>query len=507
MYIGRRTSLTSHIAFFDYVKKIRNYGEGLSVIFWDMRTGAPKKGLSQRAEVIGTLSAELFALQSSDELGKLLDEVEQDLANVDFVTKRLYEEVKKGYDELKKIPADQYKEFMVLKSNAEFAWEEAKDKADFSLFLPHLKTIIAYQKKFTQYWGIKNGSAYNTLLDKYEPGMTTDILDHVFGELKETIVPLIKAINGSLNKPNTDILFNHFPKVGQHAVSLELLKQLGYDFEAGRLDETNHPFMIGLNPGDIRITTKYEENDFRSAIFGTIHECGHAIYEQNINPELNGLPLSTCSSTGIHESQALFYENFIGRNESFWKCNFELLQKHSPKQFNNITVEEFLKMINVVEPSLIRIEADELTYPLHIMVRYEIERELFDGELQVEDLPKVWNDKYEEYLGIRPANDAEGVLQDIHWSDGSFGYFPSYALGFIYAAQWKAAMDKDIPNFDELCAEGNITPIREWLTEKVHKHGALKKPFELLQEGTGEGLNASYLAKHLKEKYTKLYNL
>lgn len=491
--------------FIDYVKKMQNYNEALSVIYWDMRTGAPKKGLTQRAEVVGTLSAEAFALATSEELGRLLDEISKE--QMDLVTKRLYEEVKKSYDESKKIPAKEYKEYVILQSKAETVWEEAKEKADFQLFLPYLKQIIEYQKKFVHYWGIKNGSAYNTLLDKYEPEMTTDILDRVFGQLRETIVPLVKAINESPNKPDTSMLFKHFPKEGQRAASLELLEQLGYDFEAGRLDETVHPFMIGLNSGDIRVTTKYDENDFRSAVFGTIHECGHALYEQNIDPKLNGLPLSTGTSMGIHESQSLFYENFIGRNQQFWKYNFKLLQKYSPEQFGDVEVEDFLQAINYVEPSFIRIEADELTYPLHIMIRYEIERELFDGDLQAEDLPKVWNDKYEAYLGIRPKNDAEGVLQDMHWSGGSFGYFPSYALGYMYAAQWKAAMDKDIPNFDELCEEGNLQPIREWLTEKVHQHGSLKKPFELLQEGTGEGLDAAYLANYLKDKYTKLYQL
>lgn len=491
--------------FIDYVKKMQNYNEALSVIYWDMRTGAPKKGLAQRAEVVGTLSAEAFALATSEELGRLLDEISKE--QMDFVTKRLYEEVKKSYDESKKIPAKEYKEYVILQSKAETVWEEAKEKADFQLFLPYLKQIIEYQKKFVHYWGIKNGSAYNTLLDKYEPEMTTAILDRVFGQLRETIVPLVKAINESPNKPDTSMLFKHFPKEGQRAASLELLEQLGYDFEAGRLDETVHPFMIGLNSGDIRVTTKYDENDFRSAIFGTIHECGHALYEQNIDPKLNGLPLSTGTSMGIHESQSLFYENFIGRNQQFWKYNFKLLQKYSPEQFGDVEVKDFLQAINYVEPSFIRIEADELTYPLHIMIRYEIERELFDGDLQAEDLPKVWNDKYEAYLGIRPKNDAEGVLQDMHWSGGSFGYFPSYALGYMYAAQWKAAMDKDIPNFDELCEEGNLQPIREWLTEKVHQHGSLKKPFELLQEGTGEGLDAAYLANYLKDKYTKLYQL
>lgn len=491
--------------FIDYVKKMQNYSEALSVIYWDMRTGAPRKGLPQRAEVIGTLSAELFALHTSDELENMLTQLENE--ELDFVTRRLYEETKKSYDESKKIPADEFKAFTILKAKSEAAWEEAKVKSDFQIFLPYLKEIIDYQKKFVHYWGIKNGSAYNTLLDKYEPDMTTDKLDELFGELKATIVPLIQAIQASPNKPDTTMLFEHFPKNGQREASLEILTQLGYDFEAGRLDETVHPFMIGLNSGDIRVTTKYDESDFRSAIFGTIHECGHALYEQNIDPLLNGLPLSTGASMGIHESQSLFYENFVGRNENFWKHNFSILQKYSPTQFGQVEFTDFLKAINYSEPSFIRIEADELTYPLHIMIRYEIEREIFNGDLKAEDLPHVWNDKYEEYLGIRPENDAQGVLQDMHWSDGSFGYFPSYALGFMYAAQWKQSMDKDIPNFDELCEAGNLTPILNWLTAKVHQYGALKKPNELIEEGTGEPLRASYLANYLREKYTKLYQL
>ncbi|MEC1180569.1 carboxypeptidase M32 [Metasolibacillus meyeri] len=499
--------MTVEQQFVDYVKKMQNYGEALSVIYWDMRTGAPKKGLGQRAEVVGTLSAEMFALQTADVLGEMLAELEAKQNELDFVTKRLFEEMKKGYDESKKIPADEYKAYVVLQAKTEIAWEEAKAKSDFALFLPYLKEVVAYQKKFINYWGIKNGSPYNTLLDKYEPEMTTDILDNVFGQLRETIVPLVKAIQASPHKPDTSMLFKYFPKEGQRAASLELLEKIGYDFDAGRLDETVHPFMIGLNSGDIRVTTKYDENDFRTAIFGTIHEGGHALYEQNIDLKLIGLPLATGTSMGIHESQSLFYENFVGRNVEFWKHHFEILQKNSPAQFGDVAVEDFLAAINFVEPSLIRIEADELTYPLHIMIRYEIERELFNGDLQVEDLPQVWNDKYEEYLGVRPTNDAQGVLQDTHWGGGMFGYFPSYALGYMYAAQWKHAMDKDIPNFDELCGKGELLPIREWLTDKVHQYGSLKKPFELLNEATGEGLNAQYLADYLKEKYTKLYQL
>jgi carboxypeptidase Taq len=282
---------------------------------------------------------------------------------------------------------------------------------------------------------------------------------------------------------------------------------MGYNLQAGRLDETVHPFAIGINPGDVRVTTKYDENDFRTAVFGTIHEGGHALYEQNISKELVGTPLCTGTSMGIHESQSLFYENFVGRNYSFWKKNYQLLQQYSNGQFDNVKLDDFYRAINESKPSLIRIEADELTYPLHVMVRYEIEKGLFNDEFEVKDLPTIWNQKYEQYLGVRPENDAKGVLQDVHWSGGSFGYFPSYALGYMYAAQFKQAMLKDLPNFDTLLEEGNLTPIQEWLTEKVHIHGKMKMPLEILHDVTGEGLNADYLSDYLSVKYREVYKL
>lgn len=493
--------------FIDYVKKTKHYDEALSVLYWDMRTGAPKKGLDQRAAVIGTLAAQSFERSTAPEVGDMLTALEAKKDELPYITQRLVEEVRKAYDLNKKIPAAEFEQFTIEKAQSEAAWEQAKEADDFSIFLPHLEKMIAWKKKFITYWGEKNGSAYNTLLDQFEPGMTTAILDDVFGQVRAVVAPLVKQIVDKGVQPNTDMLFQPFPKDGQREVSLEILRRLGYDFEAGRLDETVHPFMIELNRNDIRVTTKYDEHDFRSAVFGVIHECGHALYEQNIDEALTGLPLCTGTSMGMHESQSLFYENFIGRNESFWKHNFPLLQQHSPAQFGHVAVEDFLKAINFAKPSLIRIEADELTYVLHIMVRYELERDLFNGSLAAKDLPQRWNDLYEDYLGIRPTSDAQGVLQDMHWSDGSFGYFPSYALGYMYAAQWKHAMDKDIENFDALCETGNLTPIREWLTEKVHRHGALKKPFELLQEGTGEGLNPTYLTTYLQEKYARLYEL
>lgn len=493
--------------FLQYVKKMMAYKEAISLMYWDLRTGAPKKGVEQRSEVIGMLSQEAFYMSTSEQMAAYIAElsaksVQEQLSPVARYT---LEECQKEYERNKKIPADEYKQYVVLQSKAESVWEEAKAKSDFSLFEPYLKQLVDFTKRFVTYWGT-NGHPYNTLLDLYEPGVTVDLLDRVFSTLRDHIVPLVQQINQSRHKPDTSFLFQPFPKEKQRAFSLALLKELGYDFDAGRLDETVHPFAITLNNGDVRITTKYDENDFRTAVFGTIHECGHALYEQNISKDLACTPLYDGTSMGIHESQSLFYENFIARHYSFWKRYYSLLQQYAP-HFAHISLDDFYRAINESKPSLIRIEADELTYPLHIIVRYEIEKALFDGEVEVKDLPYIWNEKYESYLGIRPERDAEGILQDVHWAGGSFGYFPSYALGYMYAAQFKHALEKDLPNFEQLLENGELVCIREWLTKHIHQYGKTKKPLDMLRDVTGEGLNPTYLIRYLEEKYKHIYRL
>lgn len=494
--------------FLAYVEKMGAYEEALSLMFWDLRTGAPKKGVDERSKVIGILSSEVFEMSTSDKMGYFIEQLSRKEVEevISTITIKTVEHLKKEYERNKKIPAEEYKQYVVLQSKAESVWEEAKEKSDFDMFRPYLEELVETNKRFITYWGYE-GNKYNTLLDMYEPGMTVEVLDEVFGDLREKIIPLIKAISESSQKPNTEFLLEHFPKDKQRDLSIEILKQMGYDFEAGRLDETVHPFEITINRGDVRVTTKYDEGDFRVAVFGTIHEGGHALYEQNISTDLIGTPLCTGTSMGIHESQSLFYENFVGRDYSFWKQNYDLLKSYSNGQFADVSLDEYYKAINESKPSLIRIEADELTYPLHVIIRYEIEKGLFNDEIEVGDLPQIWNDKYEHYLGVRPSNNGEGVLQDVHWAGGMFGYFPSYALGFLYAAQFKQAMLKDLPQFEQLLEEGNLEPIRVWLTDHIHQFGSMKKPLEILQDVTGEGLNANYLVDYLYDKYNKIYQL
>lgn len=492
--------------FLDYVKKMSSYNEAISLMFWDLRTGAPKKGVEQRSEVIGTLSTDVFNMSVSEEMGTYLDELSNHEAELSETTNKLVQELKKDFDKNKKIPAEEYKEFVILTSKAESVWEEAKEKADFAMFQPYLEKIVTYLRRYVERIGYE-GHKYNALLDDYEPGVTVEVLDRVFGELREKLVPLVKKVTEAPNQPKTDFLFEHFSKEKQREFSLEILKKLQYDFDAGRLDTTVHPFAVTINRNDVRVTTKFDEKDFRTAIFGTIHECGHALYEQNISEDLMGTPLCDGTSMGIHESQSLFCENFVGRNFSFWKKNYDLLKQYSNGQFDNVSIEDYYRAINVAGPSLIRIEADELTYCLHIILRYEIEKALINGEIEVKDLPTIWNDKIEEYLGIRPTHDGEGVLQDVHWSGGAFGYFPSYALGYIYAAQMKHKMDQDIPNFDQLLEEDHFSPIKEWLGKHVHQYGKLKMPLEIIKDITGEGLNPNYLVEYLEKKYTSVYDL
>lgn len=490
--------------FKEYMTKIEYLNSATSVLSWDMMVYIPRKGKSYRSEVLGYLSSESYKLQTSDEMKAFIDYfISQEI--LDDVTKAMVLNAKKNYDQTKKIPEDKYREYVILASNSFSYWEEARAKSDYSIFKPYLEKIINFNKEFLEYWGYE-GNKYNTLLDHYEPGITVEKLDKVFGELREAILGILRKIQNSNVKINANFFNKHFTKEEQEAFGVFVAKKLGYDFEAGRIDVSTHPFTTTFDNKDVRITTRYDENEFRGALFSTIHESGHAIYEQNIPDTLKGTGLATGVSMGIHESQSRYYENILGRSKEFWKY-FYKEAKNSFKQFQDVSMDEFYKAINIVEPSLIRTEADELTYSLHVIIRYEIEKELINGIITVNELPQIWNAKYKEYLGVEPKNDAEGVLQDMHWSDGSFGYFPSYALGNLYGAQFLSKMIKDIPDYYDLVEHGEFNKIHEWLKENIHKHGSVYKPSEIIKKVTGEELSAKYFIDYLNKKYSDLYNL
>ncbi|CAM3738028.1 carboxypeptidase M32 [Alkalicoccus chagannorensis] len=489
--------------YYALTEKMAHYEEALMLMGWDMRTGAPKKGIPRRSSAVGTLASDVFRMSTSEEMKGYIDNLSA-AEGLDEKTKRAVEQSARTWNKYKNIPEDEYKAFVTLTSEAESAWEAAKEEADFDSFAPYLEKIVAYQRKYTAWKGYDE-NPYDALLDDFEPGLTTTKVDAVFKQLREALVPLVQDIHEK-EQPEDAFLFQHVPAAKQEAFSRDVLQSMGYDFEAGRLDTTVHPFAAGLNRRDVRITTKYDEDDFRTAVFGTIHEGGHALYEQNIDEAYDGTPLAGGASMGIHESQSLFWENFVGRQRAFWEAHLPVLAQYIPSM-KEVEVERYYRAVNKVEPSLIRIEADELTYCLHIIVRYELEKALINEELEVKQLPEAWNDKMEELLGVRPQHDGEGVLQDVHWPAGMFGYFPSYALGYIYAAQLYEVMRQDQPLFEDQLRAGELQEIKKWLTDRIHQHGSSRKPLELLHAVTGSDLDAAPLIRHLTEKYTEVYEL
>jgi carboxypeptidase Taq len=489
-------------------QRICHYNEIVELVSWDQQTGAPKKGKALRSNALGTLSTDVFQITMSEEMGHYLETLSssQVYEQLDEVTKACVRERKREYEKMKQLPPALYKEFVIHSSNAHDVWEEAKNTNNFAHYQPTLEKMVDYMKQFVEIYGYER-HPYNALLDNYEPGLTVEKLDILFADLRKKTLHLLDRIQKSAHQPKSEIFNQSFDVNKQKEFSLFVLPKLGFDMNAGRLDESAHPFATGINTGDVRITTRYLENDMRSAIFGTIHECGHALYEQGVNPDYEGTVLRGGTSMGIHESQSRFLENMVGRSDEFWTYFYQDLQDTFPEQFKDVTLDEFSRAINTVEPSYIRVEADELTYNLHIMIRYEIEKALIAGDIEVKDLPRIWNEKMEDYLGVTPPTDTEGVLQDVHWSFGGFGYFPSYALGNLYAAQFTQTLKQEMPDFDQIMEKGEFLKIREWLRENVHQYGKLYTPSELIKQVTGEELNAKYLVDYFEEKYSKVYKI
>ena len=485
-------------------RKIEHLMSASGLIQWDMRTGAPKKAIADKGEQLAFLAGEIYKLQTSDTMKELIDllDGQEDLSDID---RAMVRENKKTYDLTKKVPEERMTAYVQAVSDSEAAWEEAKDKNDYATFKPHLKKVIDFQKELVEYYGYE-GNKYNTMLDIYEPGITVEKLDKIFSELRDAIVELLNKIKDSGVKIDNSFFKKTFPKEAQEEFSLFVLNKMGYDFDAGRLDESVHPFTTNFGNKDVRITTKYLENEFTSALFSTIHEGGHGIYEQDIPDELKGTGLAGGVSMGIHESQSRFYENILARSREFWTYFYPEAKKRF-KVFEEVSFEDFYRGINTVEPSLIRIEADELTYSLHIIIRYELEKAVINNEITIEELPEAWKNKYKEYLGVEPQTYAEGLMQDTHWASGLLGYFPSYALGNLYGAQFVNKMKQDLPNMYKDIEEGNLQNIHQWLEKNIHKHGGIYTPAELIKMVTGEELKAKYFIDYLNEKYSEIYKL
>lgn len=488
--------------FREMIKEKKIIDSMLALLQWDLETQAPKGGYKLISEMIGELSLKSYNLTTSKEFLETLKDLKKNEEKLDNIMKREIEILEEEVEKIKVIPSEEYKMYSELTAKAQGIWELARENNDFESFAPILEQIFNFNRKFIEYRGIKD-DIYSEILNDYEKGMNVKKLDNFFEELKNEIVPLLKEINKNKRNFEKKIKFE-VSECDQKKFSKEILEYIGFDLEKGILSESAHPFTLTVNKDDVRLTTRYLKNLPFSSVFSTIHEGGHGIYEQGVAEELKETILSDGASMGIHESQSRFYENIIGRSKEFW---FGILEKSKFKynELSKLSLEEIYKGINEVSPSLIRVEADELTYSLHIMVRYEIEKGILSGEYLIKDLPKIWNEKMNEYLGVIPSTDSEGVLQDVHWSCGLIGYFPSYALGNVYSLQILNAMKKDI-NIEGALERGELKKIKEWLGEKIHRYGKLKTPKEIIISVTGEELNPEYYIEYLKEKYKNIYN-
>ena len=489
--------------FNELVAKQKAYIYVLTLAGWDSATEAPRGAFQRRSEMLGVISGELFNLQTNQEYQDVVNGLFKRLEDLSAVDKKEIIKAKKDLAKIINIPKDEFVEYNKLIGLSQREWENAKQNNDYDSFKGNLEQIFEFSKKFVKYYNDVE-HPYNIMLDGFEEGMTMKEYDEFFDTLKKELVPFVKEVLNSGKKLNDAFITDFYPKEKQKEFAEYLIDVLSFDKDSGLMKESVHPFTWNTHSTDVRFTTRYLENFMFSSIFAAIHELGHATYEQQIDPKWDNTTLNGGTSMGIHESQSRFYENNIGRSIEFWEAHYPKLLEIFPEQLKDVSLEDFYRGVNKVEASFIRVEADELTYPMHIMVRYEIERMIMNSEVTVDELPKLWNDKMVEYLGIEPKDYAEGVLQDVHWSAGLIGYFPTYALGSAYSAQFYYTMIKEI-DVEALVKDNNIKVINDWLKEKIHKFGSSKTPKELLLDITGEEFNAKYYITYLKEKYSKLY--
>jgi carboxypeptidase Taq len=479
-----------------------------SLLGWDERTMMPDAAGPYRAEQMTLLAGMIHERRTDprvgDWLAQLLDcPLAADKHSVSGATIR---ELKRQYDKRVKLPQALVEELTRTSVLGQQAWVPARANNDFKSFQPLLEKTFRLKREQAAALGYPE-RPYDALLDDFEPGALTSQVAKVLAALRERLVPLVAAIASSSRQPDVDILTRHYPRAAQERFGSEAAARVGFEFDRGRLDVTAHPFCTGLGPHDCRITTRYDEHHFPGAFFGILHEAGHGIYDQGLPAEHFGLPPGDAVSLGIHESQSRMWENLVGRSRAFWDHFYLQAQRAFPAALGGVSLDDFYFAINDVRPSLIRVEADEATYNLHILIRFELEQALLDDQLRVAELPGAWNEKYRHYLGITPPTDSEGVLQDIHWSAGLVGYFPTYSLGNLYAAQFFAKADRDLGGLHDQFARGEFAPLREWLQQQIHEHGSRYTAPELVERVTGRPLSHEPLMEHLYGKFGPLYGI
>lgn len=490
-----------------YLDKSMALQTARSLFEWDEQTLAPFEAADYTAKVVGILSDEYMKSLVNDDVKKLLKKLmEEKDEELTLTEKAIIKELAKTYEQLESIPPKEYRAFNELAPVSNRHWSKARKDNKFEDFAPYLKKVIDYKKNFASYRVKKGQEPYEVLLGDFDECFMIKELDEFFDKLKKEIIPLLKQVATKAETIDKSYNYLAYDIEKQKEFCRFLSGYVGFDFNRGVIAESAHPFTLQLHNHDVRITDRYMEDNLESAMFSIIHESGHALYEMNIDDSLTQTLVGGGASMGMHESQSRFYENIIGRSEAFWEPIYDKLVATFPENLNNISLDHFIRGINKAAPSLIRTEADELSYTIHIIIRYEIEKMIFSEDLDVNQLPQIWNEKYQEYMGITPSDDQTGILQDTHWSWGEFGYFPSYAVGTAIASQIYAKMQEVMP-VEQYLKEGNLTPIREYLRDSIHKYGATKNTNELLKDVTGEEFNADYYIQYLKDKYSKLYGI
>lgn len=495
-------SNTSYQSYVQRMQKIADLNHATAVLHWDKEVNMPPQGAALRARQLATLDGMSHELFTDKAFGELLQQLMTD-ASLDEDQRRNVELTLKDYERTTKLDEAFVIRRSKLISKAYQAWLAARDANDFEPYRQPLSDLVELKREEAERYGYEE-HPYDALLDIYEPETKASELDVLFRDVRRQLIDFVRALRERPQVSN-GFLQQHFPKDSQWEFGLQILREMGYDFRSGRQDLSPHPFTITFSPQDVRVTTRIDEQDFTSMTWSCIHEGGHALYEQGLPTEMYGLPLGYPVSLGIHESQSRLWENHVGRSRLYWQAKFPELQQRFPGRFDTVSLDDFYRGINKIEPSLIRTESDELHYHFHILIRYEIEKSLIEGSIRVDDLEETWNHLYKEYLDLEVPDPRRGILQDIHWAHGSIGYFPTYSLGSFYAAQFFAQAQKDIPGLEEQIGQGNTESLLQWLREKIHHHGRFYNAEDLCRKVTGEALNFKYFMAYAEKKYKEIY--